>query len=53
MIKSDNNFYHTGQCQDWQKQAIVEFFENNLSIGCVKAKLFLLFYDHLYFLMKL
>merc|ERR1712038_813165 len=25
------------QCQDWQKQAIVEFFENNLSIGCVKA----------------
>merc|ERR1712038_518944 len=24
------------QCQDWQKQAIVEFFENNLSIGCVK-----------------
>merc|ERR1712038_443923 len=25
------------QCQDWQKQAIVELFENNLSIGCVKA----------------
>merc|ERR1712018_528194 len=25
------------QCKDWQKQAIVEFFENNLSIGCVKA----------------
>merc|ERR1712165_645282 len=25
------------QCQDWQKKAIVEFFENNLSIGCVKA----------------
>merc|ERR1712038_660040 len=25
------------QCQDWQKQAIVGFFENNLSIGCVKA----------------
>merc|ERR1712113_371191 len=25
------------QCQDWQKQAIVEFFENNLSVGCVKA----------------
>merc|ERR1712038_1304739 len=25
------------QCQDWQKQAIVEFFENNLSLGCVKA----------------
>ena len=40
MIKSVNNFYHTGQCQDWQKQAIVEFFENNLSIGCVKAIIF-------------
>merc|ERR1712038_1447229 len=25
------------QCQEWQKQAIAEFFENNLSIGCVKA----------------
>merc|ERR1711899_694775 len=25
------------QGQDWHKQAIVEFFENNLSIGCVKA----------------
>ena len=45
MINPDNNFFHTGQCQDWQKQAIVEFFENNLSIGCVKA-IISTFYDH-------
>ena len=52
MINPDNNFFHTGQCQDWQKQAIVEFFENNLSIGCVKA-IISTFYDHWQFLINL
>merc|ERR1712107_617623 len=26
-----------GGCQPWQEQAIIDFFENNISIGCVNA----------------